>query len=137
MSPAREGRRDSLFDYACDNPAWTVDDVMNEFDWYKRQVDQAIHDLRGFLGEYDEVNVVCVPQGSRERHLYSLVGNLDGAREWTTGRIRDTETRIRTISAIASSVVSATDGRSIDGRKVRLMDVKLRHLIEEIDLIEM
>lgn len=134
---SRETRRIDLLTYAIANPGGiTVDDIMAEFHWDHGTANKAIHDLRLWLGDFDTINFPCDPQGPRQRWLYRLVGTLDGVRGWVANRILDAESRIRTIHAMVASIVSATDGRSKAGKKVRTMEVALRHLIENLELID-
>jgi hypothetical protein len=134
MSPERERRRDALFDLLAANPAGlTVNDITSVMQCSNRQADHAIRDLRLFFGECEPINVTCDPNGLREPWTYRLVGNLDGVREWIANRLGDTESRIRTMQALMVSVVSASDGRKSDGRRARLIERALRHLIENLD----
>jgi hypothetical protein len=88
--------------------------------------------LRLLLGNDDQINLVCDPQGTGQPWLYRLIGDVDGARSWVANRLRDSETRIGTIRAICSSLVSATDGRSADGRRARIMDKGLTRILEDL-----
>ena len=133
MSTARETRRDELFAELVADPAGlTVDDMM-EWGWSHHQANDAIHDLRAYLGQNDDVNLVCEPQGKGEPWLYRLVGSLADVRGWSRNRITDTESRLRTMQSVLASIVSATSGRTVDGRKVRLMERSVRRLVEDLD----
>ena len=134
MSLARVTRRRDLFDQLVTHPdGITVDDMMDENGWTHDQANNAIRDLRRFLGEYDSVNLPCEPQGEGERWKYRLVGRLDDVRGWVDNRIGDSESRLRTMAAVLSSIVAATDGRSIKGRRARIMEKALRRLVEDLD----
>ena len=134
MSPARKQRRDDLFDLLVANPTGvTVDDMMDLYGWTHGEANNAIRDLRQFLGTTDNINLPCDPQGKGERWLYRLVGTLDDVRGWTSNRIGDAETRMRTMQAMMASIVSATSGRTLAGRKARVMDKALRRLVEDLD----
>lgn len=134
---ARELRRDELFDAAVAIPAgFTVDDIRASHGWSHAQVNIAIRDLRVFLGDTgDTINLVCDPQGNRDRWLYRLVGNLDDVRAWSANRVRDAEGRVRTMQAVMTSIVAATDGRTIPGRKARLMHRSFTRLVEDLDVL--
>ena len=83
MSPARKQRRDDLFDLLVANPTGvTVDDMMDLYGWTHGEANNAIRDLRQFLGTTDNINLPCDPQGKGERWLYRLVGTLDDVRGW-------------------------------------------------------
>jgi hypothetical protein len=138
MSIARDGRRDDLFLFAQANPdGITVDDIVLQFGWNMRYVNEAIRDLRLWLGETDTIAFPCDPQGHDERWLYRLVGNMDDVRWWTANRMKDSDSRLRTMQATMSSIVNATKGNTKVGRKARVTDRALRRLIEDLDDIEL
>jgi len=131
---AREERRDSLFDLLVAMPEGvTVNEIGATLSIPLWRVNEVIRDLRLLLGDTDDINLVCTPQGQQERWNYALVGNLDGAREWTANRVGDTASRIRTMQAVMRSVVSASDGRTLDGKRARVIERSLRRLIEDLD----
>ena len=134
MSVASLIRRRDLFDQLVANPAGiTVEDMMAEHGWTLPQTNNAIRDLRHFLGDHDSINLPCVPQGKGERWVYRLVGNLDGVRGWTMNRVKDADSRIRTMQKVLLSIVSATSGRTTEGRRARTMEKALRRLVEDLD----
>lgn len=134
MNLDREVRRDALFDLLAGTPdGLTVDDMGAALDCSHRQVRTSIHDLRLFLGDSDTINLPCEPQGSGERWMYRLVGDLDGTRRWMTNRLGDVDSRIRTMRGLAASIVNGTDGRTYDGRRSRLIERALRRLVEDLD----
>lgn len=134
MSVDREMRRDALFDLLAGTPdGLTVDDMGSGLDCTNRQVRTAIRDLRLFLGDSDSINLPCEPQGSGQRWLYSLRGDLDGSRRWLTNRLGDVDSRIRTMRGLATSIVNGTDGRTLDGKRSRLIERALRRLVEDLD----
>lgn len=134
LSAARKQRRDDLWDMLVSNPLGiTVEDMMASGGWSHHQANVAIHDLRTFLGTMDSINLPCEPQGGGERWVYRLVGSLDEVRGWVSNRVGDADTRLRTMQSMMASIVSATNGRTIEGRKARLMDKALSRLIEDLD----
>lgn len=135
MSAARDARRDELFDLAvASSDGFTVDDVIARYGWRHDQVNEAVRDLRRFLGDVgDTINLPCDPQGKGERWVYRLVGDLDSVRAWAANRVIDAESRVRTMEAVLSSMVAATDGRTIAGRKARIMQRALHRLVEDLD----
>jgi len=136
MSPARARRRDDLILLMiAQQSGQTVDDMMVALGCDHPQVNEAIRDVRLWLGDFDEVNLICDPQGTGQRWLYRLVGTLDEMRPWAANRVADSASRIRTMASMLASVVSATDGRSIEGRKARVMERSLRRLVEDLDVI--
>lgn len=136
--PVRRLRREALLDYAVANlDGFTVADVMTDLGLTHAQTNITIRDLRLWLCEVgDTINLTADPQGQNDRWLYRLVGTLDEARPWATNRVRDTESRIRTQKAIWCTIVAATDGRSTEGRKARVMQRAFTRLIEDLDTIE-
>jgi hypothetical protein len=135
MSPDREFKRDLLFNYAVDHPTFTVDDLRRDLGWSYGQTRTALHDLRLFLGEFDDVALPCNPTGTRERWEYGLVGGLDGAREWIHNRTGDAESRIQTVLASLNALVQKVDGRTVDGRRIVTMHRQLTRLVEDLSEI--
>jgi hypothetical protein len=133
MGPVRMQRREDLWDLLVATPGGvTVEDMMGVYGWTHGQANEAVHDLRDWLGEFD-ITLPCDPQGQRERWLYRLVEDLDGVRQWAGNRVQDTDTRLRTMHAMLTSIVSATDGRTVEGRTARIMERALRRLVEDLD----
>lgn len=121
-----------LFDYAVKTPEWTVDDATAALGWTHPALNMAIRRLRLTLGEADDINLVCTPQGKGERWVYSLTGNVEMAKPWVDNRLRDMEARLETMAGVAKSLVAATDGRSAEGRRARLIERAVRHLLEDL-----
>jgi len=131
---ARERRRDDLWDDLTANPSGlTVEDMMGLRGWTLNQANKAIRDLRLWLGEYDNINLPCDPQGSRDRWLYRLTGDLAEVEDWSKNRLKDADSRVRTMHSMLASIVAATSGRTLDGRRARLMERALRRLVEDLD----
>lgn len=122
-----------LFDYAASKPeGFTYQDVEKELGWKRPEFTKVHRMLRLMLGNDDQINLVCDPQGSNEPWLYRLIGDVDGAREWIGNRLRDSESRIGTIRSVCMSLVKATDGRTSDGRRARIMDKGLGRILEDL-----
>ena len=133
LSAVREARRDALFTLAVDSPEGvTVADMMAALEATHAQVKVAIRDLRLFLGEFDECNFPCDPS-DQGQWVYRLVGTYDDARQWMANRLGDGEARLRTMNAMMASMVAGSDGRTIEGRKARVIETGLRHLVEDLD----
>ena len=127
-------RRNDLLDQLNANPTGiTVDDMMATHGWDLRKANTAISDVRRYLGKNDVMNLVCEPQGQYARWLYRLVGTLDEAEPWTKNRTEDVESRLRTMNAVMSSVVRSTNGRTKEGKRARMLETGLRHLVENLD----
>ena len=134
MSAARDLRREQLFDLLVASPAGvTIEDMMGVYGWTHAQANTTIRELRRYLGDIDSVNLPCEPQGQNERWVYRLVGNLDDVRGWVANRVKDSESRLRTMNAMLSSIVAATSGRTTEGRRARIMEKALRRLVEDLD----
>lgn len=131
---ARDDRRDLLFDMLVASPKGTdYDEIIATFGWWYPDAVRAVHDLRLVLSDTgDDITVTLTPQGKGERWLIRLEGTVDGARPWVTNRILDSESRMATMHAVLRPLVQATDGRTMEGRKVRRMERGLRHLIEDL-----
>lgn len=130
----RIDRVNVLFDLLAASPeGLTMGDIALGLGCGRRLADKAVHDLRIVLGDSDTINVPSDPQGRGEPWLYFLKGDIDGNRRWITNRLGDTESRLRTMRALAASLVSGSDGRTVDGRRARLIERALRRLIEDLD----
>jgi hypothetical protein len=65
------------------------------------------------------------------RHVYRLTGASEPVNVWTHRRIRDTETRLETMGAGASSLVNSTDG-SYEAIPARLMNEGVAAIYESL-----
>lgn len=130
---ARDDRMSELFDYMVLSPQGaTVEDMAAHLQCSVHAARDSIRDLRIFLGDDDQVNLTCNPDGANQRWLYRLVTKLDDHREWVANRVIDTESRIETMHAMLSSAVRATDGRSVAGKRARVMCKQLGRLLEDL-----
>lgn len=124
-----------LFDFATAKPdGFTQPEAAAYLDVDERQMPRFINALRHEFADGD-INLVCEPNGKGEKWLYRLVGRPEDARIWHTNRIGDTESRLETMQSVAHSMVGATDGRTIEGRKARVIDRQLTRLIEDLAVI--
>ena len=131
----RTGMRDALFDALVANPdGLDIEQIRTELECGPNLAKRAVRDLRLMLGDFDDINVPCIPQGAGERWLYVLQAGVgDDVREWSDHRLDDGETRLRTIRAMLSSAVAATDGRTSSGKRARIMERGVRRMIEDLD----
>ncbi len=133
IAVARAGH---LFDYSVEHPeGWLVPDACRHFKWSQSQLARAIRALRLILGT-DEINLVCHQRGFGEPKLYTLVGDLERARPWAVVQLRGLESRLDSILAISRSLVNATDGRTTEGRKARLIVKHVTRLMEDFAELE-
>lgn len=124
-----------LFDFSTDHATFTYEDACRAFGWPRTYFYKVVRRLRRILGE-DEITLTCKTQGPYEPWLYSLVATIEGHEFWIGNRIKDAETRFLTMESTMRSIVGATDGRSMEGRKARRIEMSLRHLREELALLE-
>lgn len=113
-----------------------IDEIASEMGVTEVTARSYIRRLRLILGTTDEMNIACDPQGQNEKWIYRLVGNLDDSEGWITNRLTDAETRLETIEAVSTSIVEATDGRTIEGRKARKIQRTVSFLMGELGDIE-
>lgn len=130
-----EANAELLFDLAVRRPdGFTWPEACDEFGWSKGQFEDAKVALRRMLAD-DTVNFPCNSR-PKLKWLYKLSGTwTDGLQPWTTNRLDDVQTRLLSIEHIAQSAVAATDGRTADGRKARIVHTTLRYLREQLELI--
>jgi hypothetical protein len=125
-----------MFDFLAGRPdGCTILDLAADQQVSIKRTNQIMRRLRMILGDGDEINVVCEPDADRPngKWRYYLVGNLGDARGYIGNRSEDIETRLRTLRAVVASQVNATDARTIDGRKARLIYRQFSRLIEDLD----
>jgi hypothetical protein len=136
LSPRAE-REGLLYDYAVEHPDGFVwHEAMDDLGWTHRNYEfqRAVKDVRLTLAD-DEITLVCDPQGLREPWLYRLVGTYEEGEAFTVNRLNDSEARLETIEAVTAALVNATDGRSLDGRKARLIHNNVQHLRLQIQTL--
>lgn len=123
---------DALFDYAVANPdGFTIADFADAAGIKVASAQDAVTRLRKALGS-DTINLICAPTTPGQKWEYRLVGTLDDAKWWASNRLDDAETRLTTINSVANSLVSATDGRTVEGRRARTIRKVVGRLIEDL-----
>lgn len=98
-----------------------------------RQMPRFINALRKEFGESD-INLIADPDGTN-KWIYRLTGRPEDARAWNSNRVGDMESRLTTMKAVAHSLTNSTDGRSLEGRKARIIDRSLGRLIEDLAVL--
>lgn len=137
MKSSRTDRMGRLFDYMVLTPQGaTIEDIAEALECSYDLAVQTVRDLRLFLGEDNTANLTCNKQGKSERWLYKLVTDLEDHREWIAGRIGDTHSRLKTMNSMLTSAVNATDGRTLEGRRARVMSRQIGRLLEDLAEIE-
>ena len=104
----------------------TIDELAEQIGISLRAAQQAIHDVRMQLGGRDSINVVANP--GRGRWRYRLKGTYTEAAPWLRNRLKDLETRVDTIHAVASSIARNPYLDSDDRRKADLIESTLAQL---------
>lgn len=126
---ARAGR---LFDFAADKPdGFVVQDVLDDLEFTRAQFYKAVRALRLILAD-DSINLICDQQGFGAPHTYRLVGTFEKAGPWVRQRMRGIESQLESVLAATSSIVNASDGRTLDGKKARLVNRHVGRLIEDL-----
>lgn len=121
-----------LWDYALAHPdGFTRYDIADDLGWTNTDLSHIARHLRMFFAD-DEITLTATPQGKGAAWLYQLVGNVEDAAPWSRNRLMDAETRLQTMHAVAQSLVNATDGRTMEGRRARIMEKALRRLNEDL-----
>jgi hypothetical protein len=126
----------TLFDQLVANPKGvTIAGIAAEQGIGDKMARHIVRRLREACGQTDTVNVICEPDAADPSGpwLYRLVGRLDDARWWFSNRLGDAESRIRVLQGVASSLARAADGRTVEGRRARLIDRALTRLVEDLD----
>ena len=95
-----------------------------------RRVDDVIRKLRLVLGDDDTINVIAIPQ--RGPWLYSLVGTFVDASPWTINRTMDARARLESLSQVLASIVRGSDGRTTDGKLVRIAHRTIIRAMEDL-----
>ena len=121
-----------LFDYAAEQAeGFLAQDALDELDLTRDQFRRAARTLRLILAN-DSINLICLQQGFGEPKRYHLVGTLDKAGPWVRQRMRGIESQLETVLAVSSSLVNSTDGRTVDGKKARLINRHVGRLVEDL-----
>ena len=129
-------RAGELFDYLANSATKeTIKDIAAAKQWSVAATHEALRAMRLQLGETDPINAIAEPTGHRQPWGYQLAGTMDKADWWFSNRTSDIEGRLETIGAIAKSLVNATDGRTIPGKKARMIAVMIGSLLQQLALI--
>jgi len=127
----------ALFDLLMDRDSVTIDEIAAYLAVTKTRADVVVRDFRLLFGDDDTINLVATPSGQRERWDYSLQGTLEGAEPWALNRIADAESRLDTMAAVLASIERGIDGRTLAGRKARILRRAITRAREDLaDLME-
>lgn len=130
-----------IYDVLADAPdGMTIYDIAVKIDLPVHSCRRAMRNARLTLAEGDTLFVIAEPQGPREPWLYKLVDGKVLVRPdesgWTTNRVGDAQSRVHLLHVAMDVAARATDGRSIEGRKARVMAKSLRRLDEDLTEID-
>src|SRR5215218_7041192 len=122
----------SLFDEMAENrPEMTMREIIDFLDVPDSTVtSKAITTLRLDLGEGDTITVPVVRDG--QAHIYRLSGAYDDSQDWLLRRARFLAGFVKTESAALNSLYRRADGRSRDGRALRLALTDAARLSEDL-----
>jgi hypothetical protein len=95
-----------------------------------RVVVKIIRKLRLILGAGDSINVPWRADG--RRRVYFLAGQVDLGQQWQGARIAKKLADLEIDLAWWRSMVEATDGRTLDGKRARLALRHQQRLFEDI-----
>lgn len=99
----------------------------------REQADMVVRKLRLILGEGDSINVPVRIEG--RRHVYYLAGRpVDGA-GWQAIRVKTMLSRLDVDRAWWRSMVTATSGRTKEGRMARAVEKYFNRLVEDVEEI--
>jgi hypothetical protein len=113
----------------------TVWDIANVTGWPPQRVSRMIGKLRRSLADSDWT-VIAEAVGPQQPWMYRAVDSYDDAAWWVDNRLGDAETRFTTLHAVAKSLVSATDGRTVEGRRARIMERHSTRMMEDLADLE-
>lgn len=137
MRHAREEELAALLDLVVAHPEGVtrsqIGDAIGNHHTYRTWV--VVHGFRLLFGDDDTINLVCVPNGRGQPWLYKLTGTFDGdegVENWALNRLGDAESRLETMAAMLASVRRNVDGRTVPGRKARIMARAIDRAREDI-----
>lgn len=125
-------RAGDLFDYAvaCPN-GFEARQACRELNLNYHQFGRAVRALRKILAD-DDINLICKGQGFGQPSRFELVGDLLRAGPWVSGRLRSLESQLETVLNVSTSLMNGSDGRTIEGKKARLINRHVGRLVEDL-----
>ncbi len=127
---------DALFDFAVAHPdGFKNSDFMTDADVTLDDFNKATNGLRAVLSD-DTITLVCEPAGASEKWTYRLVGQVEEGSAWVQNRLKDAESRFKTLASVSQALVNATDGRTADGRRARIINKAVSRLLEDLAELE-
>jgi len=130
----RRERMDVLFDILVASPEGiTREECCQRAEIDRDQFFEGRRDLLEWLVETDDTVSIVVIDRPGQPSLYKLGSLIDEAKPHLASRIADLETRMRTSEHSVIPFVNATDGRTADGKRARVMRKYLTRLREDLD----
>jgi hypothetical protein len=113
----------------------TINDIVGATGWPHGRVNRLLRKLRRQLGDSDW-NVVAEAVAPRQPWVYRTVDSYDDAAWWVDNRLGDAESRFITLHDVARALVAATDGRTAEGRRARIMERHSTRMMEDLADLE-
>lgn len=114
------------------------DTILNESAWSVYQFNDAIKYLRQRI--CPEVGAVLPRPVAEDGYCYHLVDaehpNRPAFWRGSAASTVDADSRLRSILRDVSAYRELVDGRTLEGRKVRMIEQRVRHLVEDLDLMD-
>lgn len=84
--------------------------------------------------------MIAEPNGFRQPWLYRLIDGgqiVDGeATRWVDNRTGDIDRRLVTFLSVLATAVRSTNGRTVKGRKARVLQLHMNRALEDIRLVD-
>jgi hypothetical protein len=107
--------------------------IAAHLDIEQKTATRVIQHHRRHLGD-SSLAILCAPV--QNVWLYWLSRDPEEIKGYGARRLDDTEARVRTIKAVADRAVVITDGRTLAGKRARIISRHIRHLLEDLESIE-
>ena len=136
-APKTEARAFALMGLLLEGPCDKAT-ILNEFEWSRDTFGGVLTYLRRHV--CPEVGAVLPRPVADDGYCYHLIDaeHPDRPAFWTGSSTAtgDADTRLRGILRDFSIYSAIVDGRTLEGRKARMIEQHLRHLVENIDLMD-
>jgi hypothetical protein len=129
-------RAGMLFDFAAEQAeGFLATEAEADLGFTHAQFAKATRALRLILAD-DSINLICLQQGFGKPKRYHLVGTFEKAGPWVRERMRGIESQLESVLALSTSLVNASDGRTTEGKKARLVARHVGRLVEDLGEID-
>lgn len=113
--------------------AMTKTEVLAYKDWTSRHFDEVVKHHRRYLS--DDRRALIVEQTDDKSYIYFLTEDSTRILQWEIVRVKDATERLYTMVCVGSSGMRMTDGRTIDGKRMRYVVrcvTRVREDLEEV-----